>query len=110
MMLTEFRPYASGTFIPMDYFAKNPSLNTTQFEYNSWKALNNYNFCRNCSDFEPEFINMTAVNSTGPFNVYKHYWDSIFYLLGIFIFFRVMTIVSLMIQDMQTERAGDTRN
>jgi len=47
---------------------------------------------------------------TGPFNEYKHYWDSIFYLLGIFIFFRVMTIVSLMIQDMQTERAGDTRN
>lgn len=44
-------------------------------------------------------------------NVYKHYLTSIYYLLAIFVFFRVATIFSLMIQDAKFgDRSGDTRN
>jgi len=68
---------------------------------NAYKALNQYNFCKeNCSNFEPPYILNNETNTLEPNpnqNVYKHYSTSIYYLLAIFVFFRVATVISLMI-------------
>ena len=42
---------------------------------------------------------------------YKSFWESVYYLLAIFVLFRVLVVVSLVIQDTKFgEAAGDTRN
>jgi hypothetical protein len=46
----------------------------------------------------------------GEFGVYKSYWTSVYYLLAIFVLFRVLVVVSLVVQDTKFgEAAGDTR-
>lgn len=102
MMLTEFRPIADGEYNPR-FFATNLTANETQYQWNAYTMLDNYNFCLNCTEFSPLFNNShgsSTQNIPTPlygYDVYKKFWTSIYYLLGIFVFFRVMTIVSLML-------------
>jgi hypothetical protein len=92
MMLAQFKPIANGTYIPADIAAAGgeaPANATAAAAY----VLDEY--------FNYE---------NGEFGVYKSYWTSVYYLLAIFVLFRVLVVVSLVVQDTKFgEAAGDTR-
>jgi len=96
MMLAQFRPIAEGNYYPPDV-AGNPVL-ALEYKSNANNTLCTY------------FNNKTDDSVPGG-STYKSYWESVYYLLAIFVFFRVMVIVSLVLQDTKFgEAAGDTRN
>ena len=92
MMLAQFKPIATGTYIPADIAAAGglaPANATLAAQY----VLDEY--------FNYE---------KGEFGVYKSFWTSVYYLLAIFVLFRVLVVVSLVVQDTKFgEAVGDTR-
>lgn len=81
LMIAQFKPIALGIY------------GDASAQLNAAKVLDEY------------FANPNGLGT------YKSYWTSVYYLLAIFVLFRVMVIVSLVIQDTKFgEVAGDTRN
>jgi len=65
-------------------------------------VLDAYNFCPSCN---------APVPVPPEQETYSSYWEAVYYLLGIFLLFRVMVVISLAIQDAKFKDAtGDTRN
>jgi hypothetical protein len=85
--------------------------NTTllnQTAYQMFLTLDQYNFCNNCNKTNGNF---DVPDGSYTKAKYDSYWHSVYWMLGIFITFRVLVVVSLQIQDSKFgNAAGDTRN
>lgn len=94
MMLAQFKPIATGVYLSPDVAGSGNSTLIYNETYNAGYILDNY------FNYKDDVVGN-----------YKSFWTSVYYLLAIFVLFRVLVVVSLVIQDTKFgEAAGDTRN
>lgn len=105
LMLAEYVPIATGNYA----YGEQKLIETMGPEYipeyrkNAFTQLFNYDLCSNCND--------TVTENDYTVATYYDYWDLMLYLTILFLSFRVLVVLSLVIQDAQLRSLpGDTRN